>query len=83
MSHVDIKHIDIRYHYIREQVAAGTIVSPYPSTNDMVADVLTHSPAAHRHATLAKAMGVTASAPQSHSSVLLSQQCVLAGLWPI
>ncbi len=66
--HKRTKHIDIKYHYIREQVAAATITMPYISTDDMVADVLTKPLAGERHARLARAMGVTASAPQSHSS---------------
>jgi hypothetical protein len=66
--HKRTKHIDIQHHYVREQVAAGTITMPYISTDDMVADVLTKPLAADRHARLARAMGVRAATPQSNSS---------------
>jgi hypothetical protein len=66
--HKRTKHIDIQHHYVREQVAAGAITSPYISTNDMVADVLTKPLAAERHRELARAIGVRATAPQSNSS---------------
>jgi hypothetical protein len=35
------KHIDIRYHFIRQVVSAGEIVVVYCPTDDMTADVLT------------------------------------------
>ena len=35
------KHIDIRYHYIREQLQAGVVKLEYVSTDDMTADCLT------------------------------------------
>ena len=35
------KHIDIRYHFIREEVSKGTIEVKYCPTNDMIADILT------------------------------------------
>ena len=58
--HKRSKHIDIKHHYVREQVAAGSVVVPYISTNDMVADVLTKPLAADRHNYLAGEMGVKA-----------------------
>ena len=39
--HSRTKHIDIRYHYIRETVAEGTVVLQYCPTKDMMADILT------------------------------------------
>ena len=39
-SHTNMKHIDIRYHYIREKFLDKTIDIQYCSTNDMVADML-------------------------------------------
>ena len=39
--HSQTKHIDIRYHYIRETVAEGTVMLQYCPTKDMVADILT------------------------------------------
>jgi hypothetical protein len=35
------KHIDVRYHYIRQCVAEGHIVVTYLQTDDMIADLLT------------------------------------------
>jgi hypothetical protein len=39
--HARTKHIDIRYHFIREAVSGGVIELEYCPTNDMVADALT------------------------------------------
>ena len=41
IGHARTKHIDIRYHYIREAIAEGTIQVEYCCTKDMVADILT------------------------------------------
>ena len=41
VNHQRSKHIDIRYHFIRIEVANGKIVLNYCPTNDMVADVMT------------------------------------------
>jgi hypothetical protein len=40
-SHDRSKHIDIRYHIIREALGNGSIILRYVPTNDMVADILT------------------------------------------
>jgi len=39
--HARTKHIDIRYHYIRDAVARGQISMEYCPTDDMTADILT------------------------------------------
>ena len=39
--HSRTKHIDIQYHYIRDEISAGRIKLTYVSTEDMVADGLT------------------------------------------
>ena len=39
--HRRTKHINIKYHFIREQVANGTICLKYCKTEDMLADLLT------------------------------------------
>ena len=39
--HGRAKHIDIRHHFFREQVANGTIKLDYCSTTDMTADIIT------------------------------------------
>ena len=56
--HKRTKHIDIQHHYVREQVAAGSVALSCIGTEDMVADVLTKPLAADRHAALAAQMGV-------------------------
>ncbi len=35
------KHIDIRYHFIRERIKDGTIHTEHVATEDMVADIMT------------------------------------------
>ena len=35
------KHIDIRYHFIRDEIKKGTIEVKYCKTEDMIADMLT------------------------------------------
>jgi hypothetical protein len=40
-SHDRTKHIDMRYHFVREQVAAGSLVLRYVPSRDNVADLLT------------------------------------------
>ena len=39
--HGRTKHINIKYHFIREQIANGTICLKYCPTEDMLADILT------------------------------------------
>lgn len=39
--HAQTKYIDIEYHYIHNEVAAGQINLQYISTNEMIADGLT------------------------------------------
>ena len=39
--HSRSKHIDIKYHFVREEVIKGTIELQYCPTHDMIADVLT------------------------------------------
>lgn len=41
IGHARTKHIDIRYHFIREQVQEGTISLHYCPTENMIADLLT------------------------------------------
>ena len=41
IAHARTKHIDIRYHYIREAVNDGIIEVKYCPTKQMIADVLT------------------------------------------
>jgi hypothetical protein len=60
--HARSKHIDIRHHFVREQVAAGTVALQYVSTNDMIADVLTKALSKMQHTRLINAMGVRTTA---------------------
>ena len=39
--HARTKHIDIRYHFVREKVEDGTIQLKYCPTDEMIADILT------------------------------------------
>uniref|UniRef100_H3H9M0 Uncharacterized protein n=1 Tax=Phytophthora ramorum TaxID=164328 RepID=H3H9M0_PHYRM len=39
--HKRTKHIDIRYHFVREKVEDGQVVLQYVSTTDMLADMMT------------------------------------------
>ena len=39
--HNRIKHIDIRYHFVRDTLAAGEVTLQYLPTADVVADILT------------------------------------------
>ena len=43
VAHTRTKHIDIRYHFVREAVQEGTVDLRYCPTNDMLADLLTKS----------------------------------------
>lgn len=47
--HNRTKHIDTRYHFIREVMSEGTIIVKYLSTNDMVADIFTKSLVKQKH----------------------------------
>jgi hypothetical protein len=56
--HARSKHIDIRHHFVREQVAVGTITLDYVPTEEMVADVLTKALPRDQHLKLISKMGV-------------------------
>lgn len=58
VSHARTKHIDIRYHYLREAVKEGTINLSYCPTEDMIADLLTKPLSRGRFETLRDAMGL-------------------------
>jgi hypothetical protein len=67
--HERTKHIDIQYHFIRHQVAVGTVALQYISTEDMVADVLTKPLSKDRHKMLIARMGVDAASIVEASAV--------------
>ena len=56
--HARSKHIDVRHHYLREQVAARAIQLQYINTEEMVADLLTKPLPRDHHRTLANEMGL-------------------------
>ena len=41
VGHARTKHIDIRYHFVREGVQNGAIFLNYVATDEMIADILT------------------------------------------
>ena len=41
VCHDRTKHIDIKYHYVREQVQAGHCIFSYIPTSDNIADIFT------------------------------------------
>ena len=54
------KHIEIRYHFIRDWVQRGAVRLAYVSTNDQVADILTKSLPKGKHVRFRGMMGVVA-----------------------
>ena len=52
------KHIDVRYHWIREQVAAGTVTLQYCPTDMMVADIFTKPLQRLLHSKFLKLLGL-------------------------
>jgi hypothetical protein len=58
VSHAKTKHIDIRYHYVREAVREGAISLAYCPTKEMIADLLTKPLSRGQFETLRSAMGV-------------------------
>ena len=57
--HKRSKHIDIRYHFIREVVAANLIVLKYLPTAEMLADILTKSLSYTKHNKCIEDLGMT------------------------
>jgi hypothetical protein len=52
------KHIDIRYHYIREKVADGTITINKIDSNDNLADIFTKALSRVLHEFLTSGLGL-------------------------
>ncbi|CAF4947657.1 unnamed protein product [Pieris macdunnoughi] len=58
LFHKRTKHIDVRYHFIREAVSNSLIKIEYLSTSEMPADILTKSLSAAKHNYLIKLLGI-------------------------
>ena len=58
MFHDRSKHIEIRYHFIRDCVQRGVVKLEYISTNEQVADILTKSLPRGKHIFFRDKMGV-------------------------
>ena len=58
MFHDQSKHIEIRYHFIRDCVQRGVVKLEYISTNEQVADILTKSLPRGKHVFFRYKMGV-------------------------
>ena len=52
------KHIDTKYHYVRERVAEGSVELPYIPTHEMPADIFTKPLGPTQFCKLRKALGV-------------------------
>ena len=58
-SHGRAKHIDIKYHFVREQVERQTIKIDYCKSEEMTADILTKGLLNHQFKKLRSMMGMT------------------------
>ena len=58
VGHARTKHIDIRYHYVREAVQNGIVDLSYCPSEQMIADLLTNPLPRERFKMLCEAMGM-------------------------
>jgi hypothetical protein len=58
VNHERTKHIDIKYHFVRELVTCGVIAINYLETEEMQADILTKAMTRDRHVKLCRAIGL-------------------------
>ncbi|KAG2803054.1 hypothetical protein PC113_g24434 [Phytophthora cactorum] len=58
VSHGRAKHIDIKYHHIRDEVKRGEVKLEYCETSVMLADIMTKALAGPRHTDLTVALGI-------------------------
>lgn len=69
--HKRTKHIDIRYHFVREKVEDGQVALEYCPTQDMLADIMTKPIPATQFCTLCSKLGIQAPRPvESRGSVV-------------
>uniref|UniRef100_H3HA08 Reverse transcriptase Ty1/copia-type domain-containing protein n=1 Tax=Phytophthora ramorum TaxID=164328 RepID=H3HA08_PHYRM len=78
--HKRTKHIDIRYHFVREKVEDGQVVLQYVSTTDMLADMMTKAITAVQFGVLRSKLGIQgAIAVESSGSVVKKAPRAAAG----
>jgi hypothetical protein len=65
--HKRTKHIDIRYHFVREKVEDGQVMLQYCPTQDMLADLMTKPISAPQFVALRTKLGVTVAGESSGS----------------
>ena len=53
-QHKRAKHVDIKYHHIKEEIECGRVKADWVSTENNVADILTKPLGKHAHARLSK-----------------------------
>ena len=58
VNHAAMKHIDVRYHFIRECIADGNVDLQLIGTNDMAADILTKALAVTKHEHFCQMLGM-------------------------
>lgn len=56
--HGRTKHIDIRFHFIRDLVASNEIALNYCSTDEQLADIFTKALPSHKHVYFRTKLGV-------------------------
>ena len=56
--HARTKHIDIRYHFIRDKIQAGILDVIYCPTNEMAADILTKALPSFKFQPLVRKLGM-------------------------
>ena len=61
VNHGHAKHIDIKYHHIRDEVKRGEVQLEYCETATMLADIMTKGLHGPRHKDLTAALGIRAS----------------------
>ena len=60
VNHGRAKHIDIKYHHIRDEVKRGEVKLEYCETSIMLADIMTKGLPGPRHKDLTTALGILA-----------------------
>ncbi|KAG2963041.1 hypothetical protein PC120_g27586 [Phytophthora cactorum] len=60
VNHGRAKHIDIKYHHIRDEVKRGEVKLEYCETSLMLADIMTKALPGPRHMDLTTALGIHA-----------------------